>query len=250
MHFITASRGGNDPHIQPVNDAHTNVGYIGSGNYVLSVGDKFKASMINSNTMRILSGDGQINGYRFCIDDFENVTIENGTPGMKRIDLVVVHVEISPSFICRLKVIKGTETSGTPVAPSYTKGDLNNGDAVAEMPLYSVALTDVSVGTPEPLFKVLAPASEFRDSISPLVKVSTLSKSITVNSSNGLNFSIDVPGVEGYSFVGAVGFNSSAWEVCFASLRQNGNSLSCSVFNNASKKLTATISVNALYVAG
>ena len=87
-------------------------------------------------------------------------------------------------------------------------------------------------------------------SISPLVKVSTLSKSITVDSNNGLNFSIDVPNIEGYSFVGAVGFNSSAWEVCFASLQPNGNTISASVFNNASKKLSATIIINALYVAG
>ena len=83
-----------------------------------------------------------------------------------------------------------------------------------------------------------------------MVKVSTLSKSITVDSNNGLNFSIDVPEVEGYSFVGAVGFNSSAWEVCFSSLRPLNNTISGSVFNNASKKLSATIRINALYVAG
>lgn len=82
-----------------------------------------------------------------------------------------------------------------------------------------------------------------------MVKVSTLSTKVSVNANNGTNFSIDVPEIDGYSFVGIVGFNSSAWEVCPASLRPLNNTISGSVFNNASSKLSSTIRINVLYVA-
>ena len=119
----------------------------------------------------------------------------------------------------------------------------------SQLSYYATCSTKQSSVSATLMFLIEGIAAE-QFSISPLVKVSTLSKSITVASNNGLNFSIDVPNIDGYLFVGAVGFNSSAWEVCFASLRPNGNTISASVFNNASKKLSATVRINALYVAG
>ena len=156
VHFITASRGGDEPHVTSGDDARQNVAHIGNVNYVGKTGDQLSASMTSSNTLRILSGDG-----------FEDVTIENGNPGYNRKDLVVFHAETSPSDNGYITVIKGEETTGDAVVPTYAEGDLNEGDTVAEMPLYVVSLTGVSVGDPEPQFDVLMPYNEFRTSIDP-----------------------------------------------------------------------------------
>lgn len=86
-------------------------------------------------------------------------------------------------------------------------------------------------------------------SIDPLFQVRTLSTSASINANNGVNLSIDVPVIDGFTFVGVVGFNSSSWECCFASARPNGNTISASLFNSASSKMTPTIRLNALYIA-
>ena len=165
VHFITASRGGDEPHVTSGDDARQNVAHIGNVNYVGKTGDQLSASMTSSNTLRILSGDGWICGRHWSVDGFEDVTIENGNPGYNRKDLVVFHAETSPSDNGYITVIKGEETTGDAVVPTYAEGDLNEGDTVAEMPLYVVSLTGVSVGDPEPQFDVLMPYNEFRTSI-------------------------------------------------------------------------------------
>ena len=165
VHFITASRGGDDPHVTSADDARQNVAHIGNGNYVGKTGDQLSASMTSPNTLRILSGDGWICGRHWSVDGFEDVTIENGNPGYNRKDLVVFHAETSPSESGEIVVIKGEETTGDAVVPSYTEGDLNDGDTVAEMPLYVVSLNGVSVNDPEPQFDVLVPYAEFQSSI-------------------------------------------------------------------------------------
>ena len=249
VHFITASRGGDEPHVKSADDARQNVAHIGNIDYVGNTGDKLAASMTNTNTLQILSGDGWICGHHWSVEGFENVTIENGNPGYNRKDLVVFHAETSPSDDGYITVIKGEETTGEAVVPAHTEGDLNDGDTVAEMPLYVISLEGVNVGEPEPQFQVLVPYNEFRDSISPLFQTRSLSTSVSINANNGANLSIDVPVIDGYTFVGVVGFNSSSWECCFASARPNGNAIAVSLFNNASSKMTPTIRVNALYIA-
>lgn len=165
VHFITASRGGDEPHVKSADDARQNVAHIGNIDYVGNTGDKLAASMTNTNTLQILSGDGWICGRHWSVEGFENVTIENGNPGYNRKDLVVFHAETSPSDDGYITVIKGEETTGEAVVPAHTEGDLNDGDTVAEMPLYVISLEGVNVGEPEPQFQVLVPYNEFRDSI-------------------------------------------------------------------------------------
>lgn len=194
VHFITASRGGGKPHVTSGDDARQNVAHIGNVSYVGKTGDQLSASMTSSNTLRILSGDGWICGRHWAVDGFEDVTIDNGNPGYNRKDLVVFHAETSPSDNGYITVIKGEETTGDAVVPTYTEGDLNEGDTVAEMPLYVVSLTGVSVGDPEPQFDVLVPYNEFRTSIVRAVSVYVGAENLAVNRSRYVNTSE----IEGY----------------------------------------------------
>ena len=190
VHFITASRGGDEPHVTSGDDARQNVAHIGNVNYVGKTGDQLSASMTSSNTLRILSGDGWICGRHWAVDGFEDVTIDNGNPGYNRKDLVVFHAETSPSDDGYITVIKGEETTGDAVVPTYTEGDLNDGDTVAEMPLYVVSLTGVSVGDPEPQFDVLVPYNEFRTSIVQFYDTEAKEVSFEGNSRQLINFDL------------------------------------------------------------
>lgn len=158
LHLVTGYKGA--AHITATDAGALNAGTFGAGEYVLDVGNKFAASVLSSNTIQILDGDLMMQGRHITLKKgtYEDITIENGTVGMNRNDLIVVrYTKDATSGIenAEFAVIKGEETSGTATDPSYTKGDILSGDCVLhEMPLYRIPLTELVVGTPEPLFKV------------------------------------------------------------------------------------------------
>ena len=154
MHFVTSSAG--EPHVQSYNFAHMNAGIVGNGAYLLQVRDRMAATMVNSNTLRILGGDAVCCGRHIAIDEaFEEVSIDNGVPGYSRIDLVVAHIETAPQETLELRVIKGEETTGTPVVPGRIDGDLNDGDTVTEMPICSVRIDGINPQEPVSLLREL-----------------------------------------------------------------------------------------------
>lgn len=164
LHLVTAAQ--EEDHISSSDDARLYEALIGSGGIVFSQGNKMSASMTDPNTMRIMDGVALLCGRYWNITNYEEVTITNGTPGMNSIALVVANIKTDPSEAVTLKVYEGVETEGEPVVPSYIEGNLNGGDTEAEMPLYAVTKTGLSVGDPVPQFEVFLSEKKFRDSIS------------------------------------------------------------------------------------
>ncbi len=164
LHFVTSAQA--EDHIYSSDDARKTEGMIGSGGFVLGVKNKLSASMIDANTLRILEGDIIFCGRHVNINNYEEVTIQNGTPGMNSIALVVLSLKTDPSEEATIKVYEGEETEGDPVTPEYIQGDLNNGDTEAEMPLYTITKTGLSVGDPVAQFEVWVSEKDFRDSVS------------------------------------------------------------------------------------
>lgn len=111
------------------------------------------SGLIDSNTFRVMPINILFQGChaRILPGEYEDITIENGVAGQKRIDLIVARYSMSDEGIesMELKVIKGTPvTSGVPTVPPYNSGDINNGAAIAEMPLWTIPVNDMSVCTP------------------------------------------------------------------------------------------------------
>lgn len=157
-------------HITPYNLKALNAGIAGSGDYVLKVGKQFKASMLTSNKLRVLDGYGVMGGAQFGMEagEYVDLTIDNGTQGMRRTDLVVARYERAASTgveSVSLRVIKGTPASGSPSVPAHADGDILAGAAVAEMPLYKISLNGLTVSAPVAMFDVLMPSKEAWDSV-------------------------------------------------------------------------------------
>ena len=97
-----------------------------------------------------------------------NLTLENGTQGQYRNDLVVCRYTKEASGVekAELAVIKGTPATSNPEDPAYTAGDIQAGDLLAEMPLYRIPLDGITVGTPVQLFTVLKKGLERETEIS------------------------------------------------------------------------------------
>lgn len=158
LHLVTGYKG--EAHITPSDIGALNAGLFGDSDYVMFSGNKFAASILSNNAVRILDGDLMIQGRHITLkkDTYEDITINNGTIGKNRNDLIVIRYTLDTASgveNAEFAVIQGEETAGTAADPEHTTGDIfSGGCTLHEMPLYRIPLTELTVGTPEPLFKL------------------------------------------------------------------------------------------------
>lgn len=169
MDISTAHKG--KPHISAEMWAELNRGITGNESYVMEGGQKFKSELVSNNLLKIYDGSGMMQGRHVFIPvgQSDELTIENGNQGMKRIDLVVVRYtknENTKIEDTETIVIKGTPSESNPVAPAHIEGDIRAGDMKADWPLYEVELDGISVVEVRPLFNVLMNMSMINKSLS------------------------------------------------------------------------------------
>ncbi len=158
MEIVTGSTG--EVHVTPIDDAvrNSNVGYL-NDKVVFTCFDNFAATVITNNEVRISSGYGINQGRIFKIDDqeYDSVTIENGSQGYKRADLIVARytMDTQTGFEdISLEVIRGNSGS-TYIDPSYSTGDINGGDIQDDFPLYRVKLNGLNIEAVESMFTLV-----------------------------------------------------------------------------------------------
>lgn len=132
-------------HISSDDLSALNIATIGKADCVLGYGDNFKLTMASANNATLGTGVGMVGGKRFWNPAATSLTVQSGTQGQKRNDLVVARYAKSTSGIESIRpvVIKGTPSTGTAADPATTSNDLK---------LWRIRLNGISVGTPEALF--------------------------------------------------------------------------------------------------
>ena len=115
-------------------------GYSGVYNY----GQKLAYQLVSNNEIRIKDGllINQGRFMRIVTGSYEAISIENGTSGINRIDLIVARFE-TDGITERHSIVvkKGTGN----IEPTLTQGNTFAGAKVNEMPLYAVHLTGLSI---------------------------------------------------------------------------------------------------------
>lgn len=139
-------------HISSDDLAALNTAVIGTADCVLHYGDDFKLTMASANSATLGTGVGMVGGRRFWNQAPTSLTIQSGTQGQKRNDLVVARYEKTSAGIESITpvVIKGTPTTGTPADPEATANDLK---------LWRIPLDGINAGTPVILAHILLPLS-------------------------------------------------------------------------------------------
>lgn len=155
-HLITGYKG--EEHIQSADQGSFNAAFFGSGQFVMEIGNRFAASITSNNNVRVLDGDLLMYGRHVRINPntYEDLTIQTGTAGMNRIDLVVMTYEKNANDgteSAKLEVIKGTEAASDPAIPEYTDGNILEGAIKNQMPLYKVTVEGVVLKSIEAAFK-------------------------------------------------------------------------------------------------
>lgn len=161
MSIITGYTG--TPHVTSEQGGAENAGMIGIGRYVFDLEQRFAYEIISNNLVRIKNGYGINQGRTFgiVVNDYEDLTIDNGLAGVSRHDLIVARylkvVETGIESIT-LEVIKGT-SSTSPVDPSYETGNILEGAVEDVFPLYRVVIDELTITSVVQLF-TLAPSIE------------------------------------------------------------------------------------------
>ena len=148
MKIVTGKTG--TPHVTSRQFRGMMEGIIGQESYIITHGENLEPELVTNNKLKIKSGmmchHGNISTVE--IGTYDEVTIQNGTQGMKRIDLVVNRYtkdEGSGIEENNWVVIQGTPAAEDPVAPAYTEGNLQEGDLVDDCPVFEAHLDGINV---------------------------------------------------------------------------------------------------------
>ena len=161
---IVSGRTGS-PHVTSQQFRQMLEGIIGQGSYIITSGENLKPELSSNNLLKIRSGMMAHHGCISCVDigTYDEVTLTNGSQGMKRIDLIVnrytrnAETEVEN---CSWKVIQGTPVASNPAVPAYTSGNLQNGDLVDECPAFEVHYDGINVTEVKSLLSVTDGLSE------------------------------------------------------------------------------------------
>lgn len=146
-------------HISSDDLSALNIATIGKADCVLKYGDDFKLTMASANSATLGTGVGMVGGKRFWNQAATSLTVQSGTQGQKRNDLVVARYAKTGAGVESITpvVIKGTPATGTAADPATTPNDLK---------LWRIPLNGISVGTPVRLFDPMASLATLKDSVS------------------------------------------------------------------------------------
>lgn len=148
MELVTGRKG--VAHITSQQDRMKHQGTWGDGAYILKTGQMLAPQVQSSNEIRIRDGALMVQGALGCVkvNTYDPVTIQNGTQGMKRIDLICWQYTYdaeqdveSAEWI----VIQGTPAETDPQQPAYTDGDIQQGDSPVQVPVFAVELDGINV---------------------------------------------------------------------------------------------------------
>lgn len=149
MQIISGYRG--EPHITSQHIRNRNIGIWGFTSRIIEgVSAEMEATVVSANEVSISSGMVSCQGCTAEIPrgTSESVSIDNGSQGMLRRDLIVVRYTKNAGTSIEnmsLVVIKGTPAASNPQTPSYTTGSIAGGDLLVDFPLYQVNLNGISI---------------------------------------------------------------------------------------------------------
>ena len=108
------------------------------------------ATIISANEVQVADGMVTCQGCTAEIakGTTESMSIDNGSQGMLRKDLIVVRYTKNAGTgveDMNLVVIKGTPAASNPQVPSHTSGSIAGGDLIVDFPLYQVNINGISI---------------------------------------------------------------------------------------------------------
>lgn len=150
MNIVTGYRG--EAHVTSQQDRDINRGIFGDGVCIIDIGSELAATVISANEIQIADGLLVAEGCAAEVPygTTESLSIDNGTQGMLRTDLIVARYTRNTGTgveNMQLVVITGTPAASSPADPSYTSGSIAAGDSQVDFPLYKVNINGITISS-------------------------------------------------------------------------------------------------------
>lgn len=147
LNLVTGYHGQN--HVTAEQWADLNVGIFGR-NGILNIGNKMGVEIQTANKITVKDGTAVIDGRQVYIGygESENITIESGTQGMLRNDIVVIRynkIEESGVESAEFEVVQGTPVEYDPKDPTITDMDIRTGVFVSQKAFCRVRINGTAV---------------------------------------------------------------------------------------------------------
>lgn len=148
MELVTGRAG--SPHITSQQDRQKHQGIWGTGAYILNTGNNLEAVVQSSNNIQIKDGALMSQGALFSVKvgTVDEVTIANGSQGMKRKDVIVARYTYNQGTNtenAEWAVVQGTPAASNPQIPQITEGDIQAGDATVDTSVFIVTLDGINI---------------------------------------------------------------------------------------------------------
>lgn len=218
MEIITGFTGAK--HVRSEQDRDINIGTFGEESYVLQTGMKMEAEVSSNNEIKIRDGVIMHQGCAASIkkNTYDTVTIVNGSQGMKRIDLIVARYQRNQDDgkeFMRFVAIQGTPAESNPAVPSHITGDIQSGDAVADMPMYKIIIDGLNITEVQKVFSEAPNIAELNRKLPELVVASSSTISYTPDRDCKVLVTYEVCGW---------GFGGTTWQIEITGSASSGDS--------------------------
>lgn len=136
-------------------------GTVGQGSYILTSGENLEPELASNNMLKIRGGMMSHHGNVSCVElnTYDEVTLMNGSQGVKRIDLIVNRYTRNDETGLEKNewvVIIGTPDATNPKVPEYIAGNLQNGDLTDDCPVFEVHYDGINVTEVKKLLPVMS----------------------------------------------------------------------------------------------
>lgn len=148
--------------------------------------------------------------WRICgvlpiFNTYDEVTLTNGSQGMKRIDLVVNRYTRNDETGLEKNewvVIIGTPDATNPKVPEYIAGNLQNGDLTDDCPVFEVHYDGINVTEVKKLLPVMSNLDLLNGKLEDAIIVKTYTKDNIFASANSYaSVAVNAPVISGYNRV-------------------------------------------------
>lgn len=217
MELVTGRKG--SAHITSQQDRMKHQGTWGSGAYILQTGQMLEPQVQSSNEIRIQDGALMVQGALSTVkvNSYDPVTIQNGTQGMKRIDLICWQYTYDAEQdveSAEWVVIQGTPAETDPQQPAYTDGDIQQGDSPVQVPVFAVELDGINVTGVTTLLPTAPTFEELNDKLDEKIIVQRYSNRINVSNGQNSYTAINVNIPDGYTIIGISTYAIHATTLC------------------------------------
>lgn len=163
-------------------------GTVGQGSYILTSGENLEPELASNNMLKIRGGMMSHHGNVSCVElnTYDEVTLTNGSQGVRRIDLIVNRYTRNDETGLEKNewvVIIGTPDATNPKVPEYIAGNLQNGDLTDDCPVFEVHYDGINVTEVKKLLPVMSNLDLLNGKIEKPTLYSSAEKQIGVTDS-------------------------------------------------------------------